>query len=297
MLIRIAICAIVLTSSATAEDRVSKAIDCSQLLTWVTAGIPGQRLSRLVRDRGVSFRLGQNTAELLASVEVITDLVSEIRKGYISRVGERNVDCPADLMETAELVHRQKYDEAEQVIRKRLTAAPDNPDLHLALGYLRIQQGDLDEAFDAYADAKDLDPEFPEIHNGLSYVFYRSNDPENAIAEARTALSIDPGNAEAYRYLGLGLYGSENYTAALHAFEESLSRDPNQAETYYDQGLAQAADKNLVAAAGSYRKAIRLNPELLEARTKLDLILKELGREHAAVAEDANGTLKKGGSN
>jgi len=297
VLIRIAICALLLTSSVMAEDRVPKAIDCSQLLTWVAAGIPGQRLSRLVRDRGVSFRPGQNTAGLLASMEATNDVVGEIRKGYVSRAGERNVDCPAELMETAELVHRQKYDEAEQVIRKRLTAMPDNPDVHLALGYLRIQQGDLDEAFDAYADAKDLEPEFPEIHNGLAYVFYRSNDAENAIAEARTALSIDPGNAEAYRYLGLGLYESENYKASLHAFEESLSRDPNQAETYYDQGLALAAEKNLAAAAGSYRKAIRLNPELLEARTKLDMILKELGREHEAVAEDANGSLKRRGSN
>ena len=67
MLIRIAICALLLTSSVMAEDRVPKAIDCSQLLTWVAAGIPGQRLSRLVRDRGVSFRPGQNTAGLLAS--------------------------------------------------------------------------------------------------------------------------------------------------------------------------------------------------------------------------------------
>lgn len=286
MLLKLAVVALLLTSSGMAEDRAPKQIDCSQLLTWVAAGIPNQRLSRLVRNRGGEFRVVQNRAEILASVGVDTDLVNEIRKSYTSPVGTGSMDCPSELVEAAALVHRQKYNNAEAIVRKLLTAAPDDSGLHLALGYLRTQQGDLDEAFDAYSDAKDLDPEFPEIHNGLSYVFYCSNDAENAIAEARTALSIDPENAEGYRYLGLGLYADENYKAAVHAFEQSLNHDPNRAETYYDLGLAQAAERNLAAAAESYQKAIRLNPKLLEARTKLDLVLHELGLAHAAVAED-----------
>jgi cytochrome c-type biogenesis protein CcmH/NrfG len=297
VLIRIAICALLFTSSVVAQDRVPKAIDCPQLLSWVAAGIPSQRLARLVRDRGVSFRLGQNSAALLDSVAPGSDLVNEIRNSHVSSVRERNPDCPAELMETAELVRRQKYDDAEVIVRKLLAVAPRDPDLHLALGHIRIQQGDLDEGFDAYADAKDLNPDFPEIHNGLSDIFYRSNDAENAIDEARTALSIDPENAEAYRRLGLGLYNDENYKAAMHAFEESLRRDPNQAETYYGEGLAQAAEKNLAGAADSYRKAIQLDPQLLEARTKLEVVLQELGPEHPAVAEDANASLKRGGTN
>jgi tetratricopeptide (TPR) repeat protein len=277
---------LLLTLSAIAEDHTPKPIDCSQLLTWMAGGIPNQRLARLVRERGVAFRVGENTAKVLSTAGAGIDLMNEIRSLDTTLTDGQNADCPAELADAAKLVHQQDYDEAETIVRKRLAATPDNADLHLALGYIRTQHGDVDEAFDDYSDAKDLNPEFPEIHSGLSYVFYCSNDYENAIAEARTALSIDPHNAEAYRYLGLGLYAGEKYAAALHAFRQSLALDPNRAETYYDSGLAQAAEKNLAAAAESYQKAIRLNPDLREARTKLRLVLRELGQSHAAVAED-----------
>jgi len=285
VLAKVAVVILLLASRGIADDRAAKQIDCPQLLTWIAAGIPNQRLARLVRDRGVTFQLVQNTAEILVGVGVGADLVKEIGTNYTSSAGKRGLGCPTELVQAAELVHRQSYDKAEMIVRKLLTTAPENADLHLVLGYLRAQQGDLDEAFDAYSDAKDLEPDFPEIHNGLSYVFYCSNDAENAVAEARTALSIDPGNAEGYRYLGLGLYGDENYKPALHALLESLDRDPNRAETYYDLGLVQTAERDLAAAVESYQKALRINPKLLDARTKLNLALRELGSAHAAVAE------------
>lgn len=287
MSLRLAVAALLLISTGMAEDGSARPVECSRLLTWMVAGIPSQRLSRLVTERGIRFHVGQNTAELLASVGAGSDLLTVMRKPGTFAAGTQTEECSTDLLKTAELVHQQHYDSAEAIARKLLVTDPDNVDLHLALGYLRMQQDDVDEAFDDYSDAKDLDPTFPEIHNGLSYVFYRSNDGENAIAEARTALSIDPKNAEAYRYLGLGLYVNENYPAALHAFQESLRLDPNRAETYYNLGLAQSADKRLSAAAASYRNAIRLNPELLEARTKLNLVLHELAPKRAAIGEEA----------
>jgi cytochrome c-type biogenesis protein CcmH/NrfG len=285
--LRLAAVVLLLISTGMAEERAAKPVDCSQLLTWMVAGIPSQRVTRLVAQRGIRFHVGQNTAGFLASAGVGNDLLTEMRKPGAFAAGAQSSECPTDLVQAAELVHQQNYEAGEAIVRKLSIADPENADLHLALGYLRMQQGDIDEAFDDYSDAKDLDAMFPEIHNGLSAVFYRSNDGENAIAEARSALSIDPQNAEAYRYLGLGLYANENYVAAAHAFQESLLRDSNRAETYYNLGMVQSADKKLSAAAESYRNAIRLNPGLLEARTKLTLVLREMAPKRAAVGEEA----------
>lgn len=283
--LRAAVVVLLLTISGVAEDRAPQPVDCRQLLSWMASGIPEQRLSRLAAQRGIIFPVNGNAA-VLTEAGATREFIQNLQKSIVDlNSTEQNRDCPAEFGKAAEFVHQRNYDQAETVVRRLLTATPDNADLHLALGHIRLQQGDLDEAFDGYADAKDLNPEFPEIHNGLSFIFYRSNDAENAIAEARTALSIDPQNAEGYRYLGLGLLGAENYAAALHALEESLARDPRQAETYYDMGLVQAAAKDLTAAADSYQKAIRLNPELLEARTSLEAVLRQLGRAQAAVAD------------
>lgn len=283
MSLKIAVVVVLLGISGAAEDRAPSPVSCSQLLSWFAAGIPNERLIRLADQRGTTIPVDESSAAILAKAGASAGLLKELR--HLTPQSTTTSDCPAELGQAAEFVHHQNFDQAEPPIRKLLSVTPDDSDLHLALGYIRLQQRDVDEAFDAYADAKDLNPDFPEIHNGLSEVFYRSNDAENAIAEARTALSIDPQNAEGYRYLGLGLYAAENYTAAVHAFKESVVRDPNRAETFYDMGLAQSAGKYLTAAADSYRQALALDPNLLEARTGLQAVLHQIGSDQTAVSQ------------
>jgi tetratricopeptide (TPR) repeat protein len=276
---------ILLASSGVAEDRVPKPVECSQLLAWIAGGIPEQRLLRLVRERGRAFPMSESRPEILSSVGLQHDFVDHLEEIDTAVGSATFANCPADLVKAAQLVHQQNYPEAQPIVRKLLVSSPNDADLHLAFGYIRLQQDDLDEAFDGYADAKDLNPTFPEIHNGLSEVFYKSGDAENAIAEARTALSIDPQNAEGYRHLGLGFFADQKYAAALHAFRESLSRDPGQAETYYDIGRAQAEEKDFAAAAESYKKAIHLNPDLADARSQLSLVLRELAEGQKSPAK------------
>jgi cytochrome c-type biogenesis protein CcmH/NrfG len=271
--------------AATAETNPAKPIACSQLLTWIVGGVPAQRLLRLTRERGFRFRVNEDVTSALSQAGEKPDFIRELEKSHGPDRGELQDTCPAELTRAATFVTQQRYDEAEPILRKLLIATPGDADLHFALGYIREQRGDLDDAFDAYADAAELNAEFPEIHSGMSYIFSRSNDGNNAIAEARTALSLDPENAEAYRYLGLALFVSDKYSAALNAFEKSLVRDPNRGETYYDLGLLQVAENNLEAAAESYRKAIRFSPHLGEAQTSLGAVLRVLGQQGAVAAE------------
>ncbi len=269
-----------------AERIPAKPVDCSQLLTWMVAGIPPQRLLRLSQERGLAFRVNEDVTGALYRAGAKPDFIRELEKVHGSDSERSQETCPAELTRAATFVVQERYDEAEAIIRKQLVATPNNADLYSALGYLRQQTGDLDEAFDAYADAKDLNPESPEIHSGLSYIFSRWNDGANAVAEARTALSIDPNNAEAYRYLGLALFVADKYSAALHALDESLARDPKHAETYYDLGLVQVAESDFQAAEESYRQAVRLNPQLGASQTSLGDLLRELGQQPGAFAAD-----------
>ena len=269
-----------------AEPNPAKPVDCSQLLTWMVGGVPPQRLLRLSRERGLAFRVNDDLTSALSRAGANPDFIRELHKARAAEGEGRPDTCPAELTRAATFVAEERYEEAETIIRKLLLATPANADLHSALGYIRQQRDDLEEAFDAYADAKDLNPESPEIHSGLSYIFSRWNDGANAVAEARTALSIDPDNAEAYRYLGLALFVADKYSAALHALDESLARDPKRAETYYDVGLVQVAESDFQAAEESYLQAVRLNPQLGEAQTSLGNLLRELGQQPGSVAAD-----------
>ena len=244
-----------LASTAIAQSSNSRMVDCAQLLRWVAAGIPQQRLFRLVEERGIAFQLDLHSARSLRTAGANSSLIRNLHR---LRMDSVRGECPSELVQTDEHIHQDRYDQAERILRRMLTADPQNPDLHFALGYVRQQQDDDDQAFDEYTVAKQLLPGFPEIHNGLAFNFYRSNSGENAIAEARTALSIDPQNAEGYRYLGLGLLANGNYSAAARAFKESLERDCNNAQTYNDLARAQKARGDLTDAADSYRQALRL---------------------------------------
>jgi tetratricopeptide (TPR) repeat protein len=279
-----------------AETNPAKPVDCSQMLTWMVGGIPRQRILRLTQERGVAFRMNEDVISALSRAGATPDFIREFEKTHGAESEEHPGTCPAELTRAATFVAQQRYDDAEAIVRKLLLATPGNADLHYALAYIRQERGELDDAFDAYADAAELNPGFPEVHSGMSYVFSRWNDGQNAVAEARTALSLDPKNAEAYRCLGLALFVTDKYTAALNALEKSLARDPKRADTYYDLGLVQVAENDLQAAAESYRKAIQLNPHLGEAQTSLGAVLRVLG-QGAVAAEQKSKSVAPNPSN
>jgi tetratricopeptide (TPR) repeat protein len=276
---------LLLAGCGIAATNPPKPVDCAQLLTWMVGGIPGQRMLRLTEERGVAFGMNEDVTSALSRAGATPDFIRELQKSHGTDHNGLSDTCPAELTHAATFVAQQRYDPAEAIVRKLLIATPGNADLHYALGYIRQQIGELDDAYDAYADAAELNPGFPEVHSGMSSIFSRWNDGQNAVAEARTALSLDPKNAEAYRYLGLALFVTDKYSAALNALQKSLARDPRRADTYYDLGLVQVAENDLRAAAESYRKAIQLNPHLGEAQTSLGAVLRVLGQQGAFAAD------------
>ena len=276
---------LLLAGCGIAETNPPKPVDCSQLLTWMVGGIPGHRVLRLTQERGVAFGMNEDVTSALSRAGATPDFIRELQKDRGTNHEASSDTCPQELTHAATFVAQQRYDQAEPIVRKLLIATPGNADLHYALGYILQQRGELDDAYDAYADAAELNPGFPEVHSGMSSIFSRWNDGQNAVAEARTALSLDPKNAEAYRYLGLALFVTDKYSAALNALQKSLARDPKRADTYYDLGLVQVAENDLRAAAESYRKAIQLNPHLGEAQTSLGAVLRVLGQQGAVAAD------------
>ncbi len=206
---------------------------------------------------------------------MIRDLGNIVRDDVKSRKGE-TAACLSSLASASDLVQLKKYRAAQTAFQKLIADDPENPALLFAMGFVRQQEDDWDDAYDAYESARDLMPGLSDIHSRLAYVLYRSDDGDGAIAEARTTLSIDPTNAEAYRFLGLGLYATRKYPAAIHAFQQSLVRQPNNPEVYYDLGITLRDQGDVDAAAAAYRKAIALKPAFWEAHNNLGMLLHDL---------------------
>lgn len=259
-------------SSATVNQDEIPPLNCDRVLAWMAGGISNERLTILVQQHGVAFAANVYARELLKKTGASVDLVNAI----VRSEGEGATNCSAKLADAVNLVRHNNYKDAEPILRALLEGVSPQKDpaasaLHFALGYVRQQQGDWDEAFDEYSDAKALMPAFPETHSRLAYDFYISHDGDNTIAEARTALSLDPRNAEAYRDLGLGLYADGKYDAAVFALQQSITLGPDNSDAYFAMGLALRAQHKPGKAIAAYRRVLNLNAASLNG---------EAGRAH-----------------
>jgi len=270
--------------AANASD--SQPVNSVELMAWLTAGVPCNRLVRIVQERGTASVPGKEQIHEFESAGADASLIRALASLKPSAAQNPAASqIPASLLQAATYARAQRFHEADLDLRQALSSDPQNAALHFALGNMLRQQERWDDAFDEITLAARLMPDFPENHSSLAYIFYRLDDGPNAIAEARTALSMDPQNAEAYRFLGLGLFSNGQYGAAVHAFVESLARDAGTPDTYYDLGVTLHADGNLPAAVSAYRQAIHLNPAFWEAHSNLALILHEQSKLDEALTE------------
>ncbi len=282
-----------LGATLAAHSTESQPVDSVQLMAWLTAGVPSNRLVRVIQERGIPSVPGKEQVHQLESAGADANVIRALNKTNVkllpavtSPISEtKTTEIPAVLVQAATAARAQHFHEAELGLRQALTSDPQNAALHFALGAMLRQQERWDDAIDEITRSTQLMPDFPENHSSLAYVFYLVDDPSDSIAEARTALSMDPQNAEAYQFLGLGLFANGQYGAAVHAFDESLARDSANPDTYYDLGITLHADGNLPAAIAAYRHATRLNPAFWQAHSNLGLILHEQGKFDEAIAE------------
>jgi Flp pilus assembly protein TadD len=286
-----------LGAALAARSSESQSVSSAELMAWLTAGVPSNRLARIVQERGVASVPGKKQIHQLAAAGADPALIHTLTRtptkpnlkqsASSASSGSESAasEIPAALVQAASDARAQRFQEAELALRQILSSDPQNASLHFALGAMLRQQGRFDDAFDEITRSAQLMPDFPENHSGLAYIFYLLDDGPNAIAEARTALSMDPQNAEAYQFLGLALYSNGQYRAAAHAFVESLARDADNVDTYYDMGITLHADGNITAAINAYRQAVHLKPAFWQAHSNLALILHEQNKLDEAIAE------------
>ena len=194
---------LVLAVPAFCQSAPIQPLTTTELVAWLTAGVSGTRLARMVGERGLATLPTNRELRQVESAGAGKDLMRVLGSGNVqsAHIGPA---IPAALLRASVEARAQKFHEAETELRTLVAADPTDSALHSALGTMLRQQEQYDDAYDELVAALKLMPDLPENHSALSYLFYRLDDGPNAIAEARTALSIDPKNSEAYQFLGIG---------------------------------------------------------------------------------------------
>jgi tetratricopeptide (TPR) repeat protein len=174
-------------------------------------------------------------------------------------------------------LHREgRLDEAGEIYRRILLAAPANADARHLLGLIRHQQGDHVGALADIDAAVASDAGIAMYHANRSRVLAALARHTEAAAAAERALAIEPDNAETLSDLAGALLRLQRAPEALPAAERALTLAPdfdparrNLALARFEVGyLAQEAG-DLDAAETLYRGVLELDPGRIEALINL----------------------------
>lgn len=84
------------------------------------------------------------------------------------------------------------WEERQQILNRALEINPLSGEAYTNLGYLRAEQGELEEAEQQFLRAIELNANYPLAHHFYSRLLLAEGRPEEAVIAARRALELDP---------------------------------------------------------------------------------------------------------
>jgi tetratricopeptide (TPR) repeat protein len=117
--------------------------------------------------------------------------------------------------------------QAEGLISRVLTLAPDDAEALQLLGLVRAAQGFFPEAIELYSRSLSLKPDQPHVHANLGGVLMRLSRFDEAVAALGEAVRLKPNFAKAHLNLALALAAAGDHAAAEKSCRNALRLQPN----------------------------------------------------------------------
>ena len=119
---------------------------------------------------------------------------------------------------------------AELHLQRAHTLVPANAETNLALGNLRLAQGDSTAARTSYEAVLKIDPKHKAALNNLGVLALNENQPADAASYFQRALLLEPHNAKTHYLLAKALDLAGNRDDARAEAARAVELDPVQPE-------------------------------------------------------------------
>lgn len=165
------------------------------------------------------------------------------------------------LLEAADLIAANRFDQAHSVLADYLSKRADDADALALVARALVRQGRKREAIEVLERVTALAPDFAVARFNLANLLAQANHFDAALAQLDTLLAIDPDNALFLQLKASVFETTGENEATLAICERLAAENPDRAECFVALGHAHRAlgDKNEAIAA--YRKAIALVPQ------------------------------------
>lgn len=170
------------------------------------------------------------------------------------------------------LLKEKRMDEAEAILKKRLSLNPSDYIAMTALGDIYEDRGDRNEALRLFKRAIKIAPDYPLSHLYIGRLYFLTRDHDNAISELglfkekmRKLPKMDSETKKMYidslYYLSGVYFTLKRYEDMRAQAEEILKLDPKQQGAYYDLGIYYYVyEHSRSKAYGAFKKVIEMDP-------------------------------------
>ncbi len=149
---------------------------------------------------------------------------------------------------------------AEQVLRERLTAAPDNPELLWLSGEVAARRGHLEKAATLLRRALARAEGLREARHCLAVVLARQSRHHEALAEVDLLLAETPEDGACLRLRAGCLFFGGRMAESAGLVARLLAAAPDDAQLWLQHGYCLRVLGQAEAAMAAYRQSLALNP-------------------------------------
>ena len=158
-----------------------------------------------------------------------------------------------------------------------------NPDVPRGLGNVAFHSGDLVEAEKAYTAWVEAAPGDPAAHTALGLVLLKQNKIDAGMAALAKAINLSPCSSNASVLAG-GQYMLEgDYPQAEIEFNRVVEIEPDNPSAFYLFGVSQLFQDKLEPAVAMLERAFQLDPELVIVQRALASALGSQGKYEQAL--------------
>ena len=174
--------------------------------------------------------------------------------------------------------------DAVRIYDEILASEPRHFEALHALGIIRYQSGQVEDAERLIALAVEINPAAPDAHYNRACLLQKMNRPAAALASFDQALLLKPDYLEAFVNKATMLVQLQRHDDALATLDKVVALNPNIPEIWTNRAGALMALNRPEQALESYDRAIALRPSYAQAWKSRGTLLMALGRPQPALA-------------
>ena len=162
---------------------------------------------------------------------------------------------------------------AKELIASLSTKYPENVELMKLLASAQVENGDKQDAEETAKRALQVDPDEPDLHLFLGKINAESGQLDQAIHHLSQGIAHRTSNSEGYLLLSKVYEQQREFTKAIDTLNQAMEAAPQDTRSYVAAANLYKDSKNYSAAEKVLQKAVEIDPKDVTIRRQLGALL------------------------